>query len=111
VFLEEISYLGTVNADPREYIAKYGTNLKQSNELPSFVNELERLPQGADHSNELVGDLDALRYLDLATLEREGLSIYRHYLSSHSASLVTSHSHAPNEICNSCGQTKQVIQY
>jgi len=42
---------------------------------------LERLPQEADHSNKLIGDLDALRYLDLATLEREGLGIYRHYVT------------------------------
>jgi hypothetical protein len=89
IIFQEISYLGTVNADPKEYIAKYGPNLKRSNELPSFVGELERLPQGADHSNELVGDLDALRYLDLATLEREGLSLYRHYLSGNQSSIAS----------------------
>jgi hypothetical protein len=84
---------------------------------------LERLPQEADHSNKLIGDLDALRYLDLATLEREGLGIYRHYLTGASASTFASniastiaskvehHSHAANEICNSCGQAKQVFQY
>jgi len=87
---KKISYLGIVDADPRDYVTKYGPSLKRSTELPSFVNELERIPQEADHSNQLIGDIEALKYLDLATLEREGLSIYRHYLSGSPGSSVAS---------------------
>jgi len=78
---KKISYLGIVDADPRDYVTKYGPTLTRSTELPTFVNELERIPQEADHSNQLIGDIEALKFLDPDTLEREGLGIYRHYLS------------------------------
>jgi len=70
----EIKYLGTVNADPKEYIAKHGTSLKKSHELPSFVNSLDGnqkfVPVAKAGYYELEGDVDALKYLDL---EKEGL--------------------------------------
>jgi len=65
---KEISYLGIVDADPRDYVTKYGPSLKRSTELPSFVNELERIPQEADHSNQLIGDIESLKFLDPDTL-------------------------------------------
>ena len=77
--------MGVENADPREYIAKYGSSLKRSHELPSFVVELEgnngynKYVQEQGIANELEGDLDALKYLDL---DREGLGIYRNFISS-----------------------------
>jgi hypothetical protein len=84
VIKKDIKYLGVVNADPREYAQKYGHQLKRSNELPSFVVELENnngfkkyvREQGAPY--ELEGDIEALKYLDL---EREGLHMYKHYLN------------------------------
>jgi hypothetical protein len=73
----DIKYLGTVNADPKEYIAKYGTSLKKSHELPSFVNSLDgnqKFVPAKTGYYELEGDVDALKYLDL---EKEGLGILK----------------------------------
>lgn len=50
------------------------------------MGDLEKLPHQEDESNKLIGDVEALKYLDAATLEREGLGMYRHYLNGHSSS-------------------------
>ena len=75
--------MGVTNADPKEYIAKYGTSLKRAHEMPSFVIELEgqykKLIQEQSLPHELEGDVDALRLVDL---DKEGLSMYRNYLAS-----------------------------
>jgi len=93
VIKKDIKYLGVVNADPREYAQKYGNQLKRSNELPSFVVELEnnngfrkyQREQGTAY--ELEGDIEALKYLDL---DREGLQMYKHYLGRNSTSNLNS---------------------
>ena len=86
----DIKYLGVENAEPREYVSRYGHSLRRTSELPSFVRELESDGQNAfkkivhdansSAHNELDGDVDALKYLDHAQLEREGLGQYRHYI-------------------------------
>jgi hypothetical protein len=83
---KEYKYLGVVNANPAEYIQKYGKTLKESKELPSFVVNIktpENLILAADVNNntslvhELEGDVDALRLVDL---EKEGLSEYKNII-------------------------------
>lgn len=75
--------MGVQNADPKEYIAKYGNTLKRAHEMPAFVVELEgefkKVIKEQSPPHELEGDVDALKLVDL---EREGLGMYRHYLAS-----------------------------
>lgn len=71
---------------------RYGSTLKKSHELPSFVVELENNngyqkyvnEQGKPH--QLEGDIDALKYVDL---DQEGLTMYRPYLTGSYTSLST----------------------
>lgn len=78
---KEFKDLGVIRANPAEYIARYGTSLKNARELPSFVLEIKP-PAGvvlaADYQYnsvfELEGDVQALRLVDL---DREGLGEYR----------------------------------
>lgn len=85
--------MGVVRADPREYISKYGSTLKRSHEFPSFVVEAEGsnyqkvVSETISREEELVGDLEALRHLDLATLEREGLVRYRDFMNKRGINL------------------------
>jgi hypothetical protein len=81
---KEFKDLGIVRANPVEYIQRYGTSLKRSIELPTFVKEIkppEGLILAADSSSplmyELEGDLHALSLVDL---EREGLIEYKGFL-------------------------------
>jgi len=81
---KDFKYLGIVKANPADYVARYGSSLRQSNNLPEFVIDI-KTPDGlvlaADYkyvSNVLEGDLHALK---LINLEREGLGEYKHYLS------------------------------
>jgi hypothetical protein len=80
-------YLGVFDFDPAEYVRKYGNNLVRASDLPAFVRNI-KTPDGlvlaADYQlnsklspHELVGDVEALRLVDL---DREGLSEYRPYL-------------------------------
>jgi hypothetical protein len=77
--------LGIVRANPIEYVERYGSSLKRSMELPTFVKDI-RPPAGiqlASESNnsdcvyELEGDIYALNLVDL---EREGLVEYKYLL-------------------------------
>lgn len=78
----EVVYLGVIRANPADYVQRYGAELKQSNQLPDFVTEIatpDGLKLAADSQNnnnvyELVGDLEALKFVDL---EQEGLAEYR----------------------------------
>ena len=89
IIKKNIKYLGVVRADPNEYASKYGATLKRTHEMPSYVAELDNnngyqkyvSEQGKPY--QLEGDLEALRLVDL---EREGLSMYRHYVSGHTGS-------------------------
>jgi hypothetical protein len=76
--------LGCIEANPQEYIQRYGMELKDSSQLPSFVTEI-RPPPGLilaaeyEPNYELEGDIDALKLIDL---DKEGLSEYKKYLSN-----------------------------
>jgi hypothetical protein len=103
---KNVRYLGVENADPKEYQAKYGSSLKETNELPKFVGEFDcaakfinttttttsesklipsdlifdagnaRFNQAGGDFVELVGDLEALNLIDL---DKEGLGFYRNF--------------------------------
>jgi hypothetical protein len=84
VVKREVKYLGTIRANPAEYVSRYGATLKTAREFPEFVNEI-KTPAGivlaADYTynkvHELEGELEAFRFVDL---DREGLSEYREQL-------------------------------
>ncbi len=76
--------MGIVRANPAEYVQKYGSSLKTTEELPQFVLDIKNpdgLTLAATHRynplHELEGDVEALKLVDL---DREGLSEYKPYL-------------------------------
>jgi hypothetical protein len=81
---KEVKYLGTIRANPADYVQRYGATLKTAREMPEFVTEIKP-PSGivlaADYTynkvHELEGELEALRLVDL---DREGLGEYREQL-------------------------------
>lgn len=82
---KEFKYLGIVRANPGDYVQRYGSTLRQSNELPQFVSDI-KTPDGivlaadykSNHLHELYGDVSALNLIDL---DRENLGQYKSYLS------------------------------
>lgn len=83
---KEFKDLGIVKANPLEYVQRYGTSLKRSIELPTFVREIKPptgLTLAADSPSasiyELEGDVYALNLVDL---EREGLIEYKYSLKN-----------------------------
>ena len=78
--------LGIIRANPAEYVARYGSSLKSSKELPPVVLEIKP-PAGiilaSDYSGslnnvyELEGDVSALKLIDL---DKEGLSEYKNFV-------------------------------
>jgi len=75
-----VKYLGIVNANPTEYISRYGETLRSVQQFPEIVRNIkheEGLVLAADARNEsvheLTGDVSALRLIDL---QREGLAEY-----------------------------------
>ena len=78
---KDFKYLGVIRANPYEYVQRYGSTLKQPNQLPDFVLDIKP-PQGivlaADYQynqvHELEGEVSALRLVDL---DKEGLSEYK----------------------------------
>lgn len=97
---KEVKFAGIVNADPNEYRSRYGQTLIRSDQLPSFVKEFT-IPQGeilgqnynADQLPRLVGDVQALRFIDL---ERHGLTGYRGQINGGSYSSANSSSNDDN---------------
>jgi hypothetical protein len=85
VVRKEYKYLGVVRANPAEYVATYGAQLKLPRDLPDFVFEI-KTPEGlvlaaeyvSSGLHELSGDLHAFK---LVNLEQEGLGAYREYLA------------------------------
>jgi hypothetical protein len=72
--------LGVVDADPLEYVRRYGPELKDRSQLNLCENEVgNRALQNSQEYQvpELVGDVQALRLVDL---ERYGLGEYRRYV-------------------------------
>jgi hypothetical protein len=81
---KEFKDLGIVRANPIEYVQRYGSSLKRSIELPTFVKEIKppagvilAADTGTSAIYELEGDVYALNLVDL---EREGLVEYRYLL-------------------------------
>lgn len=81
VVKQDLRYLGTIKANPAEYVQRYGDTLKTPEELPQFVKEI-KAPDGvvlaADYkykgTHELEGDVEALKLVDL---DQEGLAEYK----------------------------------
>lgn len=84
---KEFKDLGTVRANPIEYVQRFGSTLKKSDELPQFVKDIrppDNLVLAANELNksnvfELEGDIFALNLIDL---KREGLLEYKNQLKS-----------------------------
>ena len=38
---KEVKYLGTINANPAEYVQRYGSSLKNAESLPEFITEID----------------------------------------------------------------------
>lgn len=77
---KHIRHLGIINADPKQYSDRFGKTLYRSEELPQFAKEIKN-PDGLnlaadvlDRSCELIGDVKALKLLDL---DKEGLGEYK----------------------------------
>jgi len=87
VIRQKVKYSGVVNADPAEYVKKYGDSLKHAKQLPQFVHDIKTPDEygllAANHKRksliELEGQLDGFRYINL---DKEGLGHYRSYLFS-----------------------------
>jgi len=74
------TFLGTINANPIDYVNRYGNTLKTFSEFPDILKRIkhdENIRLAADIKTKpaelLIGDVDALR---LVNLEKEGLSEY-----------------------------------
>ena len=85
---QQVKYLGVIRANPVEYVRRYGSSLKQANELPDYVHNIKTPPDvgvlAADKTNssavhELIGEIDMLKYVDL---EKEGLGEYTRQLAT-----------------------------
>lgn len=81
---QQVTYLGVVNANPTEYVERYGESLKLTQHLPDFVLNIATPPEltlAADYRqksvHELEGEVEALKLIDL---EKEGLGEYKDYL-------------------------------
>jgi hypothetical protein len=91
-FIQGVQCVGVEKAEPAQYLSKYGSSLVQLNKIPYDqvlkTNEqqkiYEKLAEEQKNEIQLEGDVEALKFLDLATLEREGLGMYKHYLNDSS---------------------------
>jgi hypothetical protein len=90
--LRQYVYLGVVDADPAEYYAKYGAELRQSEEFAAYTNEMKSRPEclmfaddcdcAEDYytrPHELIGDVEALKLIDL---DAHGLFMYKSLVES-----------------------------
>lgn len=68
--------LGVEESCPNKYALKHGASLKSVNELPEFAKNI-KAPVSSAKDMELVGDLEALKLIDL---DKEGLSHYKKYV-------------------------------
>lgn len=87
----KIKYLGVVNANPQEYISRYGETLKSVQQFPDILRNIKHedgvilaADARVESTYELTGDVAALKLVDL---QREGLSEYAGLASGSSASL------------------------
>jgi len=79
VIKKQVRYLGVERTDPNDYIAKHGSSLKDSVELPRFALEADYVNKTAAMSEELKNELEKvkLRLVDSANSE---LLFTRHYV-------------------------------
>lgn len=98
----KVKYLGVVKADPDEYTKRYGSQLTKAADLPQDILDIkypDDLLEEMKNSSMLEGDVEALKFvflknfiklnnlkknilfLRLVDLDKEGLSIYRDYLT------------------------------
>ena len=89
-----VKYLGIVNANPQEYITRYGETLRYAQQFPDIIRNIkhqEGLVLAADAKveavPELVGDVAALKLIDL---QREGLAEYSNAIASRSTASIGS---------------------
>lgn len=85
---KQVRFLGIINANPAEYRHRYGNVLKDADQLPEFVKDIETPTEVGNLAAEvqrqpspvhvLEGDLEALKLIDL---EAEGLGAYRSQLA------------------------------
>ena len=108
---KEVKYLGVCNANPSDYVQRYGTSLFSSNELPDFVTQIKPpngIVQAADQKRrlfyELEGEIDALKLVDL---DKEGLGEYKEWLRNRGVALASSH----NSLNNFTGSSAYTQQY
>ncbi len=77
--------LEIINADPVDYVTRHGPNLIKSDDLPDFIKKIPApsgivLASDVSYSNnysKLIGDIEALRLIDL---KKEGLYEYESYV-------------------------------
>jgi len=83
---KEFKNLGVINADPQEYIKRYGGSLLSADQLPEIAHQYSKQAgvqlaaghQAADHPL-LEGDVHALKWVDLDSL---GLGFYKDKLAA-----------------------------
>jgi hypothetical protein len=89
-----LCFPGVVNANPVDYVERFGPSLIKSNDLPDFVKKIAA-PKGitlasdlksSDIGYELDGDIEALKFINL---EKEDLAEYKKYIEE-TESLVSS---------------------
>jgi len=78
---KECKFLGIIEADPQQYVAKYGSSLIRADQLPKFAvshSTKQGIELAANHRPLdyplLEGDIHALRWIDLNSV---GLGYYR----------------------------------
>ena len=76
---KQIKCLGIEIADPREYTDKYGSQLKESYEMPEYVKNLRDCNCYQRYLNEnrsyiLEGDVDSVHYLSYHAREKLGIN-------------------------------------
>ncbi len=84
VIKQEVKHSEEIRVDPNDYIRRYGSTLKNNDEIQSILNRIvtpikyeKKLACKIDPNNkvhELTGDLEALELVDL---DKEGLSEYK----------------------------------
>lgn len=61
IITKEIKYVGMERADPKEYLAKYGSSLRNGDDLPKFALDLDYISRSSALSPELKSELEKLK--------------------------------------------------
>jgi hypothetical protein len=114
---KEFKDLGVVRADPKDYAIRYAGKLIRSSSLPKFVRDI-KAPEGLmlaskaqpKITHKLVGDLNALKLVDL---DKEGLGEYKGQiqgLSRASSSKFSINSSLASSLSRSCASSLSSAQ-